>query len=118
MLPRPPQGKGKTVPAGAPQPSIQPPAPSSGPRKFDEDTFACIFREMLVQGTSPENQRRFGVDPNTGRATDTEDPAPHVPAPPMFPTNVNQQGLHGFTISMGRGPAWEQQLRDMLGAQY
>ena len=43
---------------------------------------------------------------------------PPVPAPATFPVNRNQQGLCGFTIPTGRGPAWEQQLRDMLQAQY
>ena len=48
-----------------------------------------------------------------------ENPAPPpVTAPPTFPTNTSQQGLPGFTIPMGRGPAWEQQLRDMLRARY
>ena len=137
VLPRPPQGKGKTVPASAPQPSTQPPAPSSHPRDPDDSTLGCMFREMLVRGTSPENQRRFGVDPSTGRATDrtgnipvqninpyginmddlVEAPPP-VPAPPTFPINTNQQGLPGFTIPTGRGLAWEQQLRDTLCARY
>ena len=39
-------------------------------------------------------------------------------APPTFPTNTNQQGLRGFTIPMGHGPAWEQQLRDTLHVRY
>ena len=43
-----------------------------------------------------------------------EAPAPHVPAPPTFPLNENPQGLHGFTIPTGRGPAWEQQLHGTL----
>ena len=137
--PRPPQGKGKTVPAGAPQPSIQPPAPSSGPGDRDESAIARLFREMLVQGNAPEAQKRFGVDPATGRATDTlgyhpvlnpnpnpfnmegmvENPAPRpVAAPPTFPMNTNQQGLCGFTIPTGHGPAWEQQLRDTLRTCY
>ena len=48
-----------------------------------------------------------------------ENPAPRpVAAPPTFPMNTNQQGLHGFTIPTGRGLAWEQQLRDTLRAQY
>ena len=47
----------KVVPACAPQPSIQPPAPGGSPRnRIDENAFGCLFREMLVQGTSPENQ--------------------------------------------------------------
>ena len=46
--PRPPQGKGKTVPASAPQPSTQPPVPSSHPRDPDDSALACMFREMLV----------------------------------------------------------------------
>ena len=39
-------------------------------------------------------------------------------APPTFPVNTNNQGLRGFTIPMGHGPAWEQQLRDTLRARY
>ena len=35
-----------------------------------------------------------------------------VPAPATLPMNTNAQGLHGFMIPMGHGPAWEQQLRD------
>ena len=101
---------------------------------------------MLVQGTTPENQRQWGVDPNTGRATDTlgyhpvrnPDPGPAFAprpvlqsnptplnmeglteeGPPTFLTSTNQQGLRGFTIPTGRGPAWEQQLRDTLHARY
>ena len=107
----------------------------------DTDAIARLFGEMLVQGTTPENQRRWGVDPTTGRATDApgyhpvHSPNPGLPvicppenpintegltegAPPTFPTNMNQQGLQGFTIPMGRGPAWEQQLRDTLRARY
>ena len=38
--------------------------------------------------------------------------------PPTFLTNTSQQGLRGFTIPTGRGPAWEQQLRDTLRARY
>ena len=66
-----------------------------------------------------------------GRATDRPEnvPAPNpfeglvenpppMPAPPTFPMNTSQQGLPGFTIPTGHGPAWEQQLRDMLRAQY
>ena len=122
---RPPLGKGKTVPASVPQPSIQPPAPSSGPGDLDESTIAHLFREMLVQGTSPESQQCFGFDPTTGRATDTpgyhpvKNPNPDLfstedPTPATFPINRNQQGLRGFTIPTGCGPTWEQQLRDML----
>ena len=44
-------------PTGAPQPSTQPPAPSSRPMGHDTDAIAHLFREMLVQGTSPENQQ-------------------------------------------------------------
>ena len=101
----------------------------------DTDAIARLFREMLVHGTPPENQRRWEVDPATGRATDTpgyipvpapnpfegldENPPPRpVAAPPTFPMNANQQGLRGFTIPTGRGPAWEQQLRDTLRARY
>ena len=48
-----------------------------------------------------------------------EDPTPlSVPAPATFLVNRNQQGLRGFTIPTGCGPAWEQQLRDMLQACY
>ena len=46
--PRPPQGKGKAVPASAPQPSTQPPAPSSRPRDPDDSALGRMFREMLV----------------------------------------------------------------------
>ena len=118
------------VPAGAPQPSTQPPASSRCPLERDTDAIARLFREMLVQGTDPDNQRRWGVDPNTGRATDTPLLAPRPnptplnmeglteEGPPSFPTNTNQQGLRGFTIPMGHGPAWEQQLRDTLRARY
>ena len=123
--PRPPQGMGRAshliVPAGAPQPSTQPPAPSRRPMERDNDAIAHLFREMLVHGTSPENQRRWGVDPSTGRATDTpglfQNPPPVV-APPTFPGNINEQGLRGFTIPPGCGPAWEQQLHDTLRARY
>ena len=113
---------GGTVPAGAPQPSTQPPAPSSRPMGHDTDAIAHLFREMLVQGTSPENQLRWGVNPNTGRAPINmeglvENPPP-VEAPPTFPVNTNQQGLRGFTVPAGRGPAWEQQLCDTLHARY
>ena len=38
--------------------------------------------------------------------------------PPTFPMNTSQQGLQGFTIPTGRGPAWEQQLRDTLRVRY
>ena len=132
VLPRPPH---PIVPAGAPQPSTQPSAPSSRPRDPDDSALGRMFREMLVRGTSPENQRRFGVDPCTGRATDrtgnipapnpfginmeglVENPPP-MPAPPTFPINTNQQGLPGFTSPMGRGLAWEQQLCDTLRAHY
>ena len=82
---------------------------------------------MLVQGTSPENQRNFGVDPTMGRATDTpgyhpvHNPNPNpfgfgtsVPTPATLPMNTNAQGLHGFTIPMGCGLAWEKQLQDTL----
>ena len=42
-----------------------------------------------------------------------------VPPPPApFPVNTNTQGLRGFTIPMGCGLAWEQQLCDMLQAHY
>ena len=134
--PRPPMGPlspgtevnpffGKTVPAGAPQPSIQPPAPGGHPRDLDDGTFARLFMEMLVKGTTPENQQNFGVNPTTGRAMDTpgyhplSNPNPNpfgtsVPAPAQFPMNRNTQGLQGFTIPTGCGPAWEQQLRDIL----
>ena len=90
----------------------------------DNDAIARLFREMLVHGTSPENQRLWGVDPSTGRAPinmeglDENPPPRPVAAPPTFPMNTNQQGLRGFTIPMGRGPAWEQQLRDTLRARY
>ena len=47
-----------------------------------------------------------------------EDSTPHVQAPTMIPLNTNQQGLRGFTIPTGRGPAWEQQLCDTMRAQY
>ena len=48
-----------------------------------------------------------------------KDPTPcSVPAPATFPVNRNQQGLRGFTIPTGRGPAWEQQLHDTLQARY
>ena len=63
---------------------------------------------MLVQGTSPENQRNFGVDPTMGRAMDTpgyhpvHNPNPNpfgfgtsVPMPTTLPMNTNAQGLHG-----------------------
>ena len=88
----------------------------------DTDAIACLFWEMLVQGSSPENQRRWGVDLSTGRAPINteglvENPTP-VEAPPTFPGNTNEQGLQGFTIPTGRGPAWEQQLRDTLCARY
>ena len=129
------------VPAGAPQPSIQPPAPSSSLRNPNTDAIARLFREMLVIGTAPENQQNFGVDPTTGRALDTlgyhpvqnpnpnpfssEEPGfesnpipPAVPAPTTFLLNRNNQGLRGFTIPMGHGLAWEQQLHDTLQAQY
>ena len=47
-----------------------------------------------------------------------ENPALHpVAVPPTFPMNTNQQGLRGFTIPMGCGPAWEQH-HDTLHAQY
>ena len=49
--PRPPM-----VPAGAPRPSIQPPAPGGHPGNLDDGAIGHLFREMLVQGTSPENQ--------------------------------------------------------------
>ena len=52
--PRPPH---LIVPAGAPQPSTQPPAPSSRPRDPDDSAIGRMFQEMLVRGTSPENQR-------------------------------------------------------------
>ena len=39
---------------------------------------------------------------------------PAVPTPAKFPMNRNTQGLHGFMIPTGRGPAWEQQLHDTL----
>ena len=86
----------------------------------DTDTIARLFWEMLVQGTSPENQLRWGVNPSTGRAPINmeglvENPPP-VEAPPTLPMNTNQQDLHGFTVPMGHGPAWEQQLRDTLRA--
>ena len=94
----------------------------------DNDAIARLFWEMLVQGTTPENQRRWGVDPSTGRAMDTPgyhpvrnpNPSPLRPvaASPTFPGNTNEQGLRGFTIPTGRGPAWEQQLRDTLRARY
>ena len=88
----------------------------------DTDAIAHLFREMLVQGTSPENQQQWGVNPNTGRAPIdmeglVENPPPRpVVAPPPFLANTNQQGLRGFTIPVGRGLAWEQQLRDTLRA--
>ena len=48
-----------------------------------------------------------------------ENPPPRpVAAPPSFLINMNQQGLPGFTIPTGRGPVWEQQLRDTLRARY
>ena len=48
-----------------------------------------------------------------------EDPTPRsVPAPATFPMKRNRQGLCGFMIPAGRGPAWEQQLCDTLQAQY
>ena len=97
--------------------------------EHDYDAAAQMFREMLVRGTAPEVQQRFGVDPTTGRAMDmpgyhpvltpnpnpfntegmVENPAPRpVAAPPTFPMNTNQQGLRGFTIPTGHGLAWEQ----------
>ena len=129
------------VPAGAPQSSIQPPALGGSPRNLDDGALGCLFREMLVQETSPENQQNFGVDPTSGWAMDTpgyhpvqnpnpnpfstEEPdlernpiPPAVPAPATFLMNRNNQGLQGFTIPTGCGPAWEQQLCDMLRARY
>ena len=48
-----------------------------------------------------------------------ENPSPRpAVAPPTFPMNTSQQGLPGFTIPTGCGPAWEQQLRDTLRARY
>ena len=103
VLPRPPQGKGKTVPTGAPQPSTQPPAPSSGPMGHDTDAIAHLFREMLVQGTSPENQQRWGVDPSTGRAPlDTEGLDETPPPPP--PTCGSTSYIPSKYKSTG--PAW------------
>ena len=58
--PRPPQGMGRAshpiVPAGALQPSTQPPASSRCPQVAERDTdaIARLFREMLVQGTTPD----------------------------------------------------------------
>ena len=59
----------------------------------DTDAIARLFQEMLVQGTSPENQQRWGVNPSTGRAPINmeglvENPTP-VEAPPTFPINMN-----------------------------
>ena len=47
---------GGAVPAGAPQPSIQPPVPGGRPRDLDDEAVACLFKEMLVHGTNPDNQ--------------------------------------------------------------
>ena len=59
VSPRPPMGPlfsgdefnpsfGGALPAGAPQPSVQPPAPGGCPQGLNDEAVAHLFREMLV----------------------------------------------------------------------
>ena len=85
------------VPAGAPQPSIQPPAPGGCLRGLDDEAVAHLFRGMLVHGTNTDNQQCWGVDPIAGRAMDTPGYHP-VNNPNPNPFSTYEPGMGGFLV--------------------